>query len=150
VKDEGQSSSTKQSNTNSDSLRKRNNKTQEKEVSYSKTKRTFKKFLIFTHNSAKSATIATKPSTFTGIKALILSILFAASFASFKFNLMSVDHCDLNLSDLKFSEGGFKIHNFAENIKDARSLAMGKKALFVSTRKLGSLYAVYDHNGDFR
>ncbi len=37
---------------------------------------------------------------------------------------------------------GFEISLYAENLKDARSLALGKNTLFVSTRTVGKVYAI--------
>lgn len=46
---------------------------------------------------------------------------------------------------------GFSISIFAENVENARSLALGSSGIiFVSTRKLGHVYALVDSDGDFR
>lgn len=53
------------------------------------------------------------------------------------------------LTQIKLPEG-FKVHLFAENIKNARSLALGDKGtVFVGSRSAGNVYAVCDTNTDF-
>jgi glucose/arabinose dehydrogenase len=45
--------------------------------------------------------------------------------------------------------GGFQIDLYAENVENARSMALGQNGtLFVSTRKAGKVYAVVDQNKD--
>lgn len=46
---------------------------------------------------------------------------------------------------------GFKIELFAENVKGARSMAIGEKGtLFIGTRTEDKLYALVDEDGDFK
>lgn len=46
---------------------------------------------------------------------------------------------------------GFKIDVFADNLENARSMTMGDQGtLFVSTRKEGAVYAVFDKDKDYR
>ena len=46
---------------------------------------------------------------------------------------------------------GFQISVFAENVPNARSMSLSPKGtLFVGTRKMGNVYAVLDHDGDYR
>jgi len=46
---------------------------------------------------------------------------------------------------------GFKISVFAEEVEDARSLALGNEGtVFVGSRRAGKVYAITDSDGDFR
>ena len=57
---------------------------------------------------------------------------------------------DLPLKLIKLPPG-FKIDIYATGLPNARSMVLGPRGiLFVGTRKTGNVYAVLDHDGDFR
>lgn len=57
---------------------------------------------------------------------------------------------DLPIEKIKLPPG-FKIHVYAQNIENARSLALSPSGtLFVGTRGAGNVYAVIDHNKDYK
>ena len=57
---------------------------------------------------------------------------------------------DLPLEKIQLKPG-FQIDIFADNLVNARSLALGAKGtVFVSTRTKGKVYAVVDEDGDHR
>lgn len=71
----------------------------------------------------------------------IVSVLIAAAPAPAK---------DLPLDSIQLPEG-FSISIYAEGVENARSMTWGDEGtLFVSSRKLGSVHAVVDTDGDFK
>lgn len=74
---------------------------------------------------------------------LIVSVLFL----SCKTTAPNSDEPNLGISLPK----GFKISIYAENVPEARGMALGDNGtLFVGSRKKGNVYAVVDTNGDFK
>ena len=60
------------------------------------------------------------------------------------------DVLSLPLDSLNLPEG-FKISLFAENVENARSMAMSPEGtLFVGTREVGNVYAIQDTDNDFK
>jgi len=75
---------------------------------------------------------------------LLLPIIWGISCASAK-NMKGVHLDDITLPT------GFAINIYANNVEDARSLALGDSGtLFVGTRLAGNVYAVLDRNHDTR
>ncbi|MGW8169892.1 MAG: PQQ-dependent sugar dehydrogenase [Sulfurovaceae bacterium] len=89
----------------------------------------------------------------TKIWHLVITVLRIANIAFFLamfFSPILADSLSDRLKTIKLPPG-FHIDIYADNIKGARSLAIGQNGtIFVGSRSEGKVYALQDKNGDFR
>ena len=74
------------------------------------------------------------------------ALIITATACSMKF--AANDKLDPRLQDIQLPEG-FQIEIYAENVENARQMALGDKGtIFVGSRRLGKVHAVIDSDGD--
>lgn len=79
----------------------------------------------------------------------ILPLVLSLNFLSFCTPSVVTSKTDSELTQKIKLPSGFKINIFAENVQNARSLAMGTKGtIFVGSRSEGNVYAILDNNKD--
>ena len=82
------------------------------------------------------------------MKLFKVAFIFSSSFFSLLY--VATLHADEILERNISLPPGFSISTYAENVPNARSMALSpNNILFVGTRKIGKVYAVIDKDGDF-
>ena len=82
----------------------------------------------------------------TGWPVAVMGFMFSFLIA----NAVSGRAADIPLNQIRLP-AGFEINLYARHIPNARSMVLSPEGtLFVGTRRAGKVYAVLDHNGDFK
>jgi len=102
-----------------------------------------------TSSAVERVTVVKAPGFMTRFFGLTLAFLFAAFLYMLFTGVKQYSKCAVDVKDITVPQG-FHVDTYA-NVNEARSMALSPSGvLFVSTRMTGDLYAVYDHNKDYK